>query len=292
MPSSTRKAQRRPEGESPRVPEGEDDASGTQSSTRGHRTDFRPPRSRTPTSSRHGSVPSRNVSQELPSSLRGTTVQWSQEQQTYREGNAEIPNVFSPRSSAKVSQIGSKFNPSRIFMRLESDPILFALIVGFCCHSATTSHKTPFFLFPIHSIISLFYSSFIHLLSLTKIFNAVLFRAPRHPTNNSYQMVYLFFGLYSHCLNHSPNRDLSLYPTAITITAPTAFSKSSCALTIRFVYVGYTRTHLFGCGSQPLVPQMHQASWIQSKTTYCTAVTTLLLTLKVSTSLRMFSIFP
>eukprot|EP00977_Amphora_coffeiformis_P020605 scaffold8374_cov175-Amphora_coffeaeformis.AAC.44 len=111
MPSPPRKAQRRLEGENPRVLKDEEDASGTQLSARGHKTDFRPPRSRTPTTSRHGSAPSRNVSQEPPSSSRETTVRWSQEHQTYRDGGAEIPNVFSPRSSAQVRPICSKFNP-------------------------------------------------------------------------------------------------------------------------------------------------------------------------------------
>ena len=115
------------------------------------------------------------------------------------------------------------------------------------------------------------------------------FLAPRAFQQIPYLFVCLFFLRCSHYFYHSTNRDLSLSSTAITITAPTAFLN----LFVHSRFGSSTsdiRTHLFGRGSQHLVPQMYQSSWIQAKTAYCTAVITSLLTLTASNFLRMFSI--
>ena len=179
MPGPPRRGQRRPEGENPRVSEGDNDANDTEPSAPSHRTDFRPPRSRTPTSSRQGGAPSRHISQEAPLSARGTTVRWSEKLQHPMEGGgAEMPGIFSPsRSSPQVCQICPKFNPSRIFCRYIS--IRYYLYLLLMVHCFNKHFLTKPFLsfsspFAPHSSFDL----------LPKMSTSSLFRAPRHPTNS------------------------------------------------------------------------------------------------------------
>lgn len=236
MSASSQRTESRPEGDdrggSERDNHRDDHAQSAQGeiSTPSDRSDFHPPRSRTPTSSRLGSSDTtRTRSHETQPTARNPTVRWPQRspQRSPRryEGDAgSMPDIFSPPRSGKVREFLA--NQSKLWRHFfkavsQKDKAHWKR----CC----LFHGIFFVEMATHEIFSPFTFSR-HL--PTKFPAIATFSRPAPQSDAITEIAALVlcvllavvFPLFASLSQPGP----ATFATAITITPPTAISKSSC----------------------------------------------------------------